>query len=258
MAIFCATALGFQANAAETTLTFNGGGSNSGNGAAGYNAQAGTITVNITGNVVTLVDTATGQATTALNPPSRDSFPAALSGSFTIGFEALGTNATNFNSVDFTGAVATGVYPTSTTWGVNSDINANVNTFAGQGIVFTFDFSNLTGAEGGVNLTAIQMQNSNNGSRISFLADGGTVSTAVYDSATALSGNDVTQVASQALATGDKIAFHSIGGGQQRLKGFTFDFLAGGGSITAPTLTASVSTTQTVDLDWDDAAVAGP
>jgi hypothetical protein len=257
MAIFCATALGFQANAAETTLTFNGGGSNSGAGAAGYNAQAGTITVNITGDVVTLVDTATGQATTALNPPSRDSFPSALSGSFTIGFEALGTNTTNFDPVDFTGAVATGVYPTATTWGVNSDINPNVNTFPGQGIVFTFDFSNLTGAEGGVNLTKIRMTNDSNGSRVSFLANGGTVSTAVYDSATAFSGADVTQVANQALATGDKIAFYGPGGGQKRLRGLTFDFLAGGGSITAPTLTASVSTTEIVDLDWDDAAVAG-
>ena len=254
LAIFCAAALGFQANAAETTLTFNGGGSNSGNGASGYDAQAGTITVNITGDVVTLVDTATGQATTALNPPSRDSFPAALSGSFTIGFEALGTNASNFNSVDFTGAVATGVYPTTTTWGVNSDINANVNTFPGQGIVFTFDFSNLTGAEGGVNLTEIRMTNDSNGSRVSFLASGGTASAAVYDSTTALRGADVTQVANQALATGDKIAFYALGGGQKRLRGFTFDFLAGGGSITAPTLTASVSTTQTVDLDWDDVA----
>ena len=257
MAIFCATALGFQANAAESTLTFDGGGSNSGSGAAGYNCQAGTITVNITGDVVTLVDTATGQATTALNPPSRNSFPAGLSGSFTIGFEALGTSAGNFNSVDFTGAVATGIYPTPTTWGVNSDINANVNTFPGQGIVFTFDFSNLTGAEGGVTLTEIRMQNDNNGSRVSFLANGGTASTEVYDSANANVGADVVQDANQALATGDKIAFYGPGGGQKRLRGFTFDFLAGGGSITAPTLTASVSTTQTVDLDWDDAAVAG-
>ncbi|MEN8663218.1 MAG: hypothetical protein ABF330_12090 [Lentimonas sp.] len=247
LAIFSATALGFQAYAADVDLglSFNGDGGN--------DTQAGTITVNITGDAVTLTGT-DGAQTVALYQPSRDAFPTYVSGSFTIDFEALGTVAENFDSVDFTGGLADGVFSSANEWAVNSDINALANTIIGQGLAFTFDFSNLTGANG-VNLSGVRMNNDGDGARVNFLANGTSVSTDVYNGGGAVGGN-VTQIVSQALATGDKISFHTgdtgnpSGNGQVRLLEFIFDFLPT--TILQPILTASVGIDQTVVLDWDD------
>ncbi|QTN32025.1 hypothetical protein HZ994_06675 [Akkermansiaceae bacterium] len=247
LAILGATALSFHAFGADTDvgLKFNGQG--------GEDTQAGIITVNITADTVTLTGTA-GARTVALNPPKRDAFPSYIGGSFTINFEALGTIADNFDPADFTGGLADGVFSGNTEWAVNSDINANVNTIIGQGLVFTFDFTNLTGANG-VNLSAIRMNNDGDGARVRYLQNGTTVSTAVYNGGGAV-GSNVTQFVTQALETGDKISFHTgdtgnpSGNGQVRLTELFFDFIPT--TILAPDLTASVGTSETVVLDWND------
>ena len=173
----------FHAYAADTDvgLSFNGDGGN--------DTQAGTITVNITADTVTLTGTA-GAQTVALNPPSRDAFPSYVGGSFTIGFEALGTVADNFDPNDFTGGFADAVYWRRFKWH-QFGYQQPVNTILGQALVFTFDFTNLTGANG-VNLSAIRMNNDLDGARVRYLEDGTSASSAVYSGRRAV-GGDVTQ-----------------------------------------------------------------
>ncbi|MCU0776672.1 MAG: hypothetical protein MUF86_03285 [Akkermansiaceae bacterium] len=84
------------------------------------------------------------------NPPAQGRPQSHLQRSFTINFQALGTIADTFDPSDFTGGAATGIHSsTNATWAVNSDLNTQANNVPGQGIVFTFDFTNLVGASAG-------------------------------------------------------------------------------------------------------------
>ena len=182
---------------------------------------SGTITVNL-GTNTAAISNATGTGT--INPPTVSGSLAGLSGSFDIDFVARGTNADNFDPSDFTGGLADGVNASAIEWGVNSDINTAENTFPGQGIVFTFDFSNLIGATE-LDLTAVRWQNTVDGSRLSFREGGAGTSVPIYAGGAT---PDVNQTVTfiQPLATTDEVAFFGTGTGQRRLREFTLNLPA--------------------------------
>ena len=163
--------------------------------------------------------------------------------------------ADNFDPNDFTGGLADGVYSGSVQWAVNSDINDQVNTILGQGLVFTFDFTNLTGANG-VNLSAIRMNNDLDGARVryprrrrvglqplSITAAAPWVATSRSSSLSrsepAIKSLSIPPTQAILLATVRCVSMELF-----------FDFIPT--TILQPTLTASVGTSQTVVLDWDD------
>ncbi len=228
---------------AQIKVTFNGDGDST--------TPSGTITVNLGDNTATLSNL-TG--TMGIGAPSVSGGLGGVSGSFDVSFQALGTIAENFNPADFTGGAADGVFTTATEWAVNSDINTTANNVPGQGIVFTFDFTNLVGAEG-IDLTAVRWQNNSNGSRLNFLDEGLGTSVPLYPSenasATPLSSDQTVQfIVPQALDTDDQVGFWSDGSGQKRLKEFTFNFVPDG--ITAPVNLVGTTDGGMVDLDWSD------
>jgi hypothetical protein len=152
------------------------------NGSGGNTIHTGTITVNL-GTTSAAMSNLLG--TGALNPPSVSGALPGLSGSFDINFQALGTAASPFSATDFTGGTATGIHSTAGTWSVNSDVlnGTTANTVPGQGIVFTFDFTNLVGATE-IDLKAVRWTNDSNGCRLSFRDEGAGTPIALYSGGT--------------------------------------------------------------------------
>lgn len=206
---------------AQLNLTFDGAGDNT--------VIGGTITVDLDTNTASIATT-TGTGT--IGNPTISGALGGLTGSFDIHFEARGTTADTFDPADFTGGLADGIFTTATEWGPISDINILENTFVGQGIVFTFDFSNVVGGTGSIDLTGVRWQNTNDGSRLRFRDEGAGGSTPVYDGGATL-GSDVTAALGQSLDTDDEVAFFAgtatgpnPGNGQVRLKEFSFSLPA--------------------------------
>ncbi|MGB6223673.1 hypothetical protein [Haloferula sp.] len=238
-AALAAMTLGSQALMADLTLALGGSGSD--------DIQSGTITVTLGSTEAPVTNQVFLVPGTEMSPQRVSGTLPGLSGSFDVSFQAYGTSAENFVPADFTGGDAS-VNHTSTTWGVRSDINPLENTFPGQGIVFSFDFSNLVGASS-IDLKSVLMQNDSDGARLNFRAGGSGTSTVLYGGGVAGSSNQ-TVTLDQALSTSDQVGFWSTGGGQRRMKAFTFSFVPEG--ITAPVnLTASTNGVE-VGLNWDD------
>jgi fibronectin type 3 domain-containing protein len=233
-------AIGTQSSLADLKVAFSGGGANT--------IPTGTITVNL-GTTSAAMSNLTGTGT--INPPAVSGDLPGLSGSFDINFQALGTVAANFNPSDFTGGPAVGIYASATpTWSVNSDIRNTGNTIQGQGIVFTFDFTNLVGASE-VDLKAVRWTNDGGGCRLSFRDEGAGTSTALHAGGGVNSSDQtITFSPMQAIDSADQVAFFVSGGGQCRLREFTFSYTPAG--VVPPTgLTASTNGAQ-VNLNWDD------
>jgi fibronectin type 3 domain-containing protein len=190
--------------------------------------------------------------TGALNAPVVSGALPGLSGSFDINFQALGTAASPFSASDFTGGTATGIHSTAGTWSVNSDVlnGTNANTVPGQGIVFTFDFTNLVGAST-IDLKAVRWTNDANGCRLSFRDEGAGTPIALYSGGTGGTADQtITFSPMQAIDSVDQVAFFGPGSGQKRLREFTFSYIPAG--VVPPTgLTASTNGAQ-VNLNWDD------
>ena len=233
-------AIGTQSSLAELKVTLNKGGGNT--------IHSGTITVNL-GTTTAAMSNLLG--TGVLNAPTVSGALPGLSGSFKINFQALGTLADTFDASDFSGGTATGIHSTTNaTWAVNSDIDTTANNVPGQGIVFTYDFTDLVGATA-VDLKAVRWQNTSNGSRLSFRDEGTGTPTALYAGGTGGTADQtITFSPMTSLDTADQIAFWSGGSGQKRLAEFTFSFTPAG--VVPPVgLTASTNGAQ-VNLDWND------
>jgi fibronectin type 3 domain-containing protein len=233
-------AIGTPVLKADLKVTFNKGGDNT--------TPTGTITVNL-GTTSAAMSNLTGGG--LLKEPTVSGALPGLSGSFDIHFQALGTVADTFDASDFSGGAATGIHSsTNATWAVNSDINTTANNVPGQGIVFTFDFTNLVGASA-INLKAVRWNNDGGGSRLSFRDEGTGTSTALHSGGgTNSSDQTITFSPVQEIDSADQVAFWSGGGGQKRLAEFTFSYIPAG--IVPPTgLTASTNGVQ-VNLNWDD------
>ena len=247
----CMAAMAFSSPVlmAELNVTFNGDGDNT--------TPSGTITVDLGTNTATLSNL-TG--TQGINPPTISGALAGLSGSFDISFRALGdSNRGLFDPLDYSGALADGVYTTANEWGVNSPPNANINTFPGQGLVFTFDFTNLVGATG-VDLSAVRWQSQNDALALS-IRDGGIGTPALITSGGAVispfvgsvsgASNNETITFTVPLETADQLAYYGIGGGgQRRLKEFRFNFVPAG--ITPPVGLTAATDGAKIDLNWAD------
>ncbi len=190
---------------ADLLLTFDGDGDN--------DVQTGIITVDL--------DAATASLPGGIGDPSVTGSLDGLSGSFAIEFFALGTIADTFDENDFSGGAAVGVFTTATEWAVNSDINTLANTFPGQGIVFDFDFSGVTGDVSNLALNGVRWQNTVDGSRLSFRDEGSGTSAAIYAGGGAI-GSDASASFTQLIDTDDQVAFWATGTGQRRLKEFSF------------------------------------
>jgi fibronectin type 3 domain-containing protein len=217
--------------------------------ASGNTIHTGTITVNL-GTTSAAMSNLIG--TGALNAPVITGALPGLSGSFDINFQALGTAASPFSATDFTGGTAFGIHSAAGTWSVNSDVasGGTANTVPGQGIVFTFDFTNLVGASA-IDLKAVRWTNDSNGSRLSFRDEGAGTPIALYSGGTGgTSDQTITFSPVQSIDSADQVAFFGPGSGQKRLRAFTFSYIPAG--IVPPTgLTASTNGAQ-VNLNWDD------
>lgn len=233
-------AIGTPLLKADLKVTFNKGGDNT--------TPTGTITINL-GSTSAAMSNLTGTA--GLREPAVSGALPGLSGSFDINFQALGTVADTFDTSDFSGGTATGVHSsTNATWAVNSDINTTANNVPGQGIVFTFDFTNLVGASA-INLKAVRWNNDGGGSRLSFRNEGVGASTALHAGGGVNSSDQTINFSPvQEIDSADQVAFWSGGGGQKRLAEFTFSYIPAG--VVPPTgLTASTNGVQ-ANLNWDD------
>ncbi|MGJ8726405.1 MAG: fibronectin type III domain-containing protein [Roseibacillus sp.] len=232
-------AVSCQVLLADLTVTLTGG--------SATQTSTGTITVTLGSTAAPISSQVLLSGTTEIGDQTVSGTLPGLTGSFDINFTALGTSGDTFDAVDFTGGTAA-INATSTTWGVNSDINAFENTFVGQGIVYSFDFTNLVGASS-IDLSGVGLQNSNDNSRINFRAGGAGTSSVLYGGGVAAS-NDQTVPLTQALDSGDEIAFFPSAGGQNRMKRLSFSYVPAG--ITPPTGLAATTDGSKVDLNWDD------
>jgi fibronectin type 3 domain-containing protein len=235
-------AIGTPLLKADLKVTFNGSGDNT--------TPTGTITVNLGTNNASMSNLTGGGG---LNPPAVSGALPGLSGSFTMNFEALGTIADTFDPSDFTGGAATGIHSTAGTWAVNSDLNTQANNVPGQGIVFTFDFTNLVGASSAIDLKAVRWNNDGGGCRLNFRDEGTGTSIALHSGGGVNSADQtITFSPMQSIDSADQVAFWSATGvtGQKRLAEFTFSYTPAG--VVPPTgLTASTNGAQ-VNLNWDD------
>jgi fibronectin type 3 domain-containing protein len=233
-------AISTQPSLADLKVTFNKGGDNT--------TPTGTITVNL-GTTSAAMSNLTGGG--LLKEPTVSGALPGLSGSFDINFQALGTIASPFVASNFTGGAATGIHSgTNATWAVNSDLSTLANNVPGQGIVFTFDFTNLVGASA-IDLKAVRWNNDGGGSRLNFRDEGSGTSTALYAGGGVNSADQTINFSPmQSIDTADQLAFWSTGTGQRRLAEFTFSYTPAG--VVPPTgLTASTNGAQ-VNLNWDD------
>lgn len=129
----------------------------------------GTFTVGNVGGTPTLTDSNS-------NVSNLTGSLSGVTGSFTFTVAAYGTVADPFDSTDFTGGAATLAAPNGLT--VSSD-NRNGSVRSGQGLVFSFDLSGLTGATK-IALTDATYGRNDNEWRIAFRNEGTGTPSIVY------------------------------------------------------------------------------